>query len=300
MFRTQFLRKSFSFRYCSSLPELKVKAEKPIPLITCMRTQFNLFWNQEIPKSKSGEILLACQAWQNYKAKGDHFIIHPVKDSASAMGTKSFKELDIDDKIIENIKSQDIIMPTKIQEEAIPLMLSNEHILLAAETGSGKSHTFLIPIIQKILEMKHRVKNREFNTPLALILTPGRELATQIGGMAETVSEGLGIKVKVVLGGRTKQQMLHPSFEDIDILIGSLGGISKLTTTGIYHMEEVRHVVLDESDTLLDDSFTEKLSYFLRRFPVSLLISLIFLTIKSILNSSTETEAKMIPRLELN
>jgi superfamily II DNA/RNA helicase len=266
-----------------------------------MRTQFNLFWEQDVPKSKSGEILLASAAWQHYKSKGDHFIIHPIKELASDMSEKSFEELNIDEKIIANIKQQDIIKQTKVQEQAIPLIMKNEHVLLAAETGSGKTHTFLVPIIQRILGMKHKV-NREFNTPLALIITPGRELATQIGHMAEALCDGLGLNVKVVLGGRTKQQMLNPSFEDIDILIGSLGGISKLTTTGIYHMKEVRHVVLDESDTLLDDSFMEKLSYFLRRFPVilvvnlntELLINILHQFHRNLLNSDSQVGTQLI------
>lgn len=99
-----------------------------------------------------------------------------------------------------------------------------------------------------------------------MILTPGRELADQIGRFAEDLSSGLGLNVKVVTGGNTKSQMMQPRFEDIDILVGSIGAVSKLTTTGIYRMSDVKHVVLDEADTLLDDGFNEKLCFFLRRF----------------------------------
>lgn len=84
--------------------------------------------------------------------------------------------------------------------------------------------------------------------------------------MAEELVDGLDINVKVTVGGRTKQKMINPRFEDMDILVGSFGAISKLTTTGIYRMDHVKSVVLDESDTLLDESFNEKMSYFLRRF----------------------------------
>lgn len=128
-----------------------------------------------------------------------------------------------------------------------------------------------MPIIQKILAEKEAAKendsDRKFNSPLALILTPSRELADQIGRMAEELVYGLDINVKVTVGGHTKQKMMNPTFEDMDILVGSIGAISKLTTTGIYRMDSVNYVVLDESDTLLDESFNEKMSYFLRRFP---------------------------------
>jgi ATP-dependent RNA helicase DDX28 len=96
-------------------------------------------------------------------------------------------------------------------------------------------------------------------------MTPGRELAEQIAKFAEDLTEGLEMNVNVVTGGNKKKQM-NPSYEDIDILIESIGAISKLTTTGIYRMTDVRHVVLDEADTMLDDSFNEKLCYFLQRF----------------------------------
>lgn len=63
--------------------------------------------------------------------------------------------------------------------------------------------------------------------------------------------------------------MLDPILEEVDLLVGTMGVVSKLVTTGIYRMNQVRHVVLDEADTMLDDSFTDKLHYFLQKFPVS-------------------------------
>lgn len=110
---------------------------------------------------------------------------------------------------------------------------------------------------------------------MVLILTPGRELAEQIAKVAQDLTEGLDINVKVVTGGKTKYRMMNPSFEDVDILVGSIGAISKLTTTGIYRMTKVKFVVLDEADTMLDDSFNEKVSYFLRRFNFSLYTQLV-------------------------
>lgn len=130
-----------------------------------------------------------------------------------------------------------------------------------------QTHAFLVPIIQKLFRQKQENPDRSFNSPLVLILTPARELAEQIGKMATDLADGLGINVKVTVGGNTKRKMTNPTFEDIDILVGSIGAVSKLTTSGIYRMDCVKHVVLDESDTLLDESFHEKMVYFLRRFP---------------------------------
>lgn len=125
-----------------------------------------------------------------------------------------------------------------------------------------------MPIMDRLIQEKSRDNQpeRTFNTPLVVVLTPGRELATQIGQVAADLGEGFDINVKVITGGRTKQLMMNPSFEDVDVLVGSIGAVSKLTTTGIYRMRDVKFVVLDEADTLLDDGFNDKLAYFLQRF----------------------------------
>lgn len=126
----------------------------------------------------------------------------------------------------------------------------------------------MLPIINQVVQAKKfKRTDRQFNTPSVLVLTPGRELAEQIGKFAEELVDGLDINVKVLTGGKTKQKMLNPSFDDVDILVGSIGVISKLTTTGIFRMNEVKHVVLDEADALLEDGFNEKLGHYLKRFP---------------------------------
>jgi len=93
--------------------------------------------------------------------------------------------------------------------------------------------------------------------------------ATQIGEVAQKLCSQLDINVKTVLGGKTKQLMMNPEFDSIDILVGSMGAISKLVTTGIYRMHNVRHVVVDEADTMFDDTFSDKLVHFMKRFPVN-------------------------------
>lgn len=88
--------------------------------------------------------------------------------------------------------------------------------------------------------------------------------------MAEKLCSKLDINVKTIIGGKTKKLMHNPDYEPIDILVGSIGAVSKLVTTGIYRMQFVQHVVIDEADTMFDDSFSDKLVYFMKRFPVSM------------------------------
>lgn len=266
------LVKRLSLRYASNPASQKKSTENiESPLwITCKRTEFNVRFC-ELSNKKFGEIPLASKGWMNKKSKGDHFKIHAVKNSYQTSSVNiNFNEFNLDPNLVNNLKKMGISKATTTQYEAFNNIFRGEHTLIAAETGCGKTYAYLLPIIQKIIQYKQNT-SRSFNTPLGLILTPSRELAIQIEKEAQSLCDGLQskVEVKVVTGGRSKKLMLSPSFEDVDILVGSVGAVSKLSTTGIYRMHQVRHVVLDEADTLLDDSFHEKLEYFLSKFPVS-------------------------------
>lgn len=253
-------------------PRKLLKTQK-IPLIECKKPELNIPFGKKLIQAKFGTIPLASKGWMHRKSKGDYFILHPsVHEDEILKQMCDIKNLEtslqLSEILIENLNTElEITRLTKIQSDAIPKICDNNHALIAAETGCGKTLAYLLPIIQQILERKYRFEERPLNTPLVLILTPGRELALQITDVAEKLCKSTGISVKCILGGNTKQKMINPEFEDVDILVGSMGAISKLVTTGIYRMEKVRHVVLDEADTLLDDSFSDKLCYFLKRFP---------------------------------
>lgn len=94
-------------------------------------------------------------------------------------------------------------------------------------------------------------------------------LATQVGEVAQNIAQHLNLNVTTLVGGRTKQKMLNPPIEYCDLLVTTLGAYSKLVTTGIFKINNVHHVVLDEADTLLDDSFVDKLSHLMKKFAVS-------------------------------
>lgn len=262
-----------------------IKTKKPAiqhvgqPLITCKRPEFDLYTGDKMdPDAPFGSIPLTTDGWHHYKSKGDFFIIHPhpeledvTKDSKYK---KSFDEFGFCPELKANLGSRlNIEYTTYIQHESFPHILENHHTLIAAETGCGKTIAYLAPIIQNLLQRRQSAEAEsdepvEFNTPKLLIITPGRELAEQIGEVCENLCHGLDLKTKVLIGGHTKSIMNNPPIEEIDILVASIGVLSKLITTNIYRMHQVRHVVLDEADTLLDDSFVGKLQYILKRFPV--------------------------------
>lgn len=262
---------------------IKSKVQKPIiqhigePLITCKRSEFNLHRGDKIDENASfGSIPLATDGWHHYKSKNDFFIIHPHCNEEDVTQNQEyaqpFDRFALYPELLENLSNRlNIHKTTFIQHQALPKILNNHHTLIAAETGCGKTIAYLLPIIQNVLKRKNTENLNDipqFNTPKVLIITPGRELAIQIGEVCDELCHGLNLKTKVIIGGHTKSIMLNPSIDEVDILVASIGVLSKLVTCNVYKMHDVRHVVLDEADTLLDDSFSDKLQYILKRFPV--------------------------------
>lgn len=248
------------------------------PLITCKRPEFNLhLGDYRNENAEFGTIKLCSDGWQHHKSKDDFFTIHPHMTAEDEIQNrdheKTFDKFGINDQIRLNLEDRLNVQKTSmIQNMAIPKILDNHHTLIAAETGCGKTLAYLVPILENVLKLKEsggdQVSN-VFNTPKVLIITPSRELANQIGEVCEDVCRNVNIKTKVLIGGHTKSLMKNPPIAEIDVLVATLGALSKLVTTNIYRMNEVRHVVLDEADTLLDDSFKGKLQYILKRFPVN-------------------------------
>lgn len=279
------------FRYCvvrtlSHYKNVTKTKSKPViqhigePLITSKRPEFNLYRGDTMEENaKFGSVPLTSDGWQHYKSKGDFFIIHPHPTSeditVSPNYKKSFGDFGLLPELQQNISSRlNMHHTTFIQHEAFPKVLNNQHTLIAAETGCGKTVAYLAPILHNVLKRQitsDSDSSTQFNAPKVLIITPSRELAEQVGEVCVDMTHGLDLKTKVLIGGHTKQKMTNPEIEEIDVLVASIGALSKLITTEIYRMHEVRHVVLDEADTLLDDSFSYKLQYILKRFPVNCL-----------------------------
>lgn len=161
--------------------QLKTPTQDRTPLISCKVSKFNQYVETVVPEgAKFGTIPLASSGWQHYKAKGDQFTIHavPNRQTEAEVTNKSFADLQLNEKLIENLKLQlDVTKPNIVQCEAFASMVTNNHTLIAAETGCGKTLAYLMPIVQRILSFKAAEENeREMNTPLVVVLTPGREL----------------------------------------------------------------------------------------------------------------------------
>ncbi|KAJ0175834.1 hypothetical protein K1T71_008993 [Dendrolimus kikuchii] len=259
------LRQVLNLSYCRYYSVQRAK--KKLPIITCKRPEFNHYEGQSYRKFDG--IKLASTGWLHNKSKNDFFIIHGDinKKEEKPVYKKSYEEIGLNPTLIEVMKDLGFDIPTAIQAKAIPWILQGTNTVVTAETGCGKTLAYLLPIFQHILQWKPSVKE-DFNSPLAVVITPSRELASQIGDVAQSIAQSLNLNVTTLIGGNTKQKMVNPPIEYSDLLVATMGAFSKLVTTGIYKIHNVHHIVLDEADTLLDDSFSEKLVHLMQKFQI--------------------------------
>nr|XP_033338082.1 probable ATP-dependent RNA helicase DDX28 [Megalopta genalis] len=250
--------------------ELLESFKGKMKIIDCRRKVYDFYEGQTY--SRKQIIPLASHGWNHRKSKGDYFTIYPYfdgdKDNANEEPiAKTFDDFNLAPALYNQLERFDIKAPLEVQQLGIPKVLSGNHTLLTAETGSGKTLAYLWPLMTQILRWKE-VRKNSMNNPFVLILTPTRELAVQIGIEAIKWCKPLGITIKMITGGRTKLKILNPPVNNIDILVGSFGAISKLFTVGVYRKDLIRCVVLDEVDALFHETFEEKLKVLLRRLPI--------------------------------
>ncbi|XP_050347317.1 probable ATP-dependent RNA helicase DDX28 [Nymphalis io] len=258
------LRQLLKLSYCRYY---SVQAKKKLPIISCKRTEFNHYEGQSYSKFEG--VKLASQGWLHAKSKNDYFTIYgnANKKEEKEVYKKSFEEIGLCEELREVMLRLGYSLPTAIQAKSFPSIIQGYNTVMTAETGCGKTLAYLLPVFQHILQWKAHVPE-EFNSPMAVIITPSRELAIQIGEVAQKLTENLDINVSTLIGGKTKQKLLDPPVEYCDLLVTTLGAYSKLVTTGIFKIHNIHHIILDEADTLLDDSFIDKLANLMKKFAI--------------------------------
>ena len=159
----------------------------------------------------------------------------------------------------------DLQVCTNIQNDAIPMLLQGDNVLMAAETGSGKTLAYLIPLINKlVLTLEEETSSPTFNrsrvrlnSPRAVILVPSRELAQQVFEVVVKLIAYSQVNAQVVIGGeRTQMKLWKPEFQTVDVLVATPGVLSKLLSNGLWNFRRAQTIVVDEADSLLDDSFS--------------------------------------------
>jgi ATP-dependent RNA helicase RhlE len=176
----------------------------------------------------------------------------------------TFKELNISEPILEALAYKKYENPTPIQEKAIPAALDGSDLLGIAQTGTGKTAAFAIPIIQQLDRPRLKERRREIK---ALILTPTRELAIQIGESFSDYAKYTGLRHTVIFGGVNQRPQVDKLRWGIDILVATPGRLLDLINQKHISLNHIRHFVLDEADRMLDMGFIHDIKRLLPMLP---------------------------------
>ena len=165
---------------------------------------------------------------------------------------KSFSQLDLIEPLLRAVKAEGYDTPTPVQAAAIPPALKGRDVLGVAQTGTGKTAAFTLPILQRLNELNIEPQQ---NTPLALILTPTRELAIQISESLKTYGKFLRQRHTVIFGGVGQAPQVKALRRGVDTLVATPGRLLDLMEQGHIYLDEVETFVLDEADRMLDMGF---------------------------------------------
>lgn len=219
---------------------------------------------------KFEEARLCSKGWKHKKAFGDYFTINSTQTVPPFINegehgdlgpdeTTTFNNFHIHQGLVEILRRENIIHPTSVQRKVIPKLLRGHNILCAAETGSGKTLTYLLPIIHDLLAKKETYNdaNRPTHT---VVLVPSRELAKQVAAVTRMLDQESNLNVKLLGGGRgvgnIKAAFTHGQ---PDILVTTPGALLKAKWRNYVDLSQLRFIVVDEADTMFDSSFSDML-----------------------------------------
>jgi len=184
----------------------------------------------------------------------------------AASPIESFHEMSLHQNIITDIAHHKYETPTPIQAQGIPIALSGRDILGCAETGSGKTASFSIPMVHHCLQQQ---KLRAGDGPIGLVLAPTRELAQQIEKevRAFSLTSGRSVRSAIVVGGVAMQEQRHDLRAGVEIVVATPGRFIDHLQQGNTNLERVSFVVLDEADRMLDMGFEPQIKEVMARLP---------------------------------
>ena len=162
--------------------------------------------------------------------------------------------------------------PTPIQAESIPVVLSGRDVVGLAQTGTGKTAAFVLPMLQKLLTDREafvpsEIQKSPSRAPKALILAPTRELAEQIQSVIKQLGRGTGIRSMVIMGGVSQKPQAEQLKEGVDVIVACPGRLIDLVEQKICKLNSVRYLVLDEADQMFDMGFFPSLRRILGWLP---------------------------------
>lgn len=174
-----------------------------------------------------------------------------------------FQQFNFDERLLDGLSSMGYTKPTPIQEQAIPIILNRRDLIACAQTGTGKTAAYILPILNNIIH----AETRHLNT---LVIAPTRELAQQIDQQIEGFAYFLGVSSIPVYGGgdgATWDVQKRALEEGADIVIATPGRLISLLATGSIKLDHLEHLVLDEADRMLDMGFYDDIIRIIKQLP---------------------------------
>jgi ATP-dependent RNA helicase RhlE len=175
----------------------------------------------------------------------------------------NFENLGLIEPIKKALQDEGYSVPTPIQAQAIPFLLKGRDLLACAQTGTGKTAAFSLPIIHDLAQNEQRGKRRI----KALILTPTRELAIQIGESIRSYAKYTTVRYTVVFGGVGQNPQVQALKNGVDILVATPGRLLDLVNQGFVQLSDLSHFVLDEADRMLDMGFIHDVKRVVKMIP---------------------------------
>jgi ATP-dependent RNA helicase RhlE len=188
-------------------------------------------------------------------------------ESSTPPATITFADFGLDPKIQKAVSEQGYSIPTPIQAQAIPHVLSGSDLMGAAQTGTGKTAAFVLPIIQKILRHASSSASPARHPIRALVLTPTRELAVQVAENAASYSKHTDLRAAVVYGGVDMKEQVSTLRNGVEILIATPGRLLDHIGSKVANLSQVEILVLDEADRMLDMGFLPDLQRIIDLIP---------------------------------
>jgi len=173
--------------------------------------------------------------------------------------TTEFTQLGLQSQLEQTVSDLGYITPTPIQSEIIPLMLDGQDVIGQAQTGTGKTAAFMLPILQKLERGQRSIQ--------ALVLVPTRELAMQVAKAANEYGKCLNVRVLAVYGGQPYSPQINRLRQGVDIVVGTPGRLLDLIEKGELDLSHVSTVVIDEADEMLSMGFIEDIEAILSTIP---------------------------------
>lgn len=176
-----------------------------------------------------------------------------------------FEDLNLIPPILKALKDENYITPTSIQAKAIPLILNRKDVLGSAQTGTGKTAAFALPILQHLTNDQQNNKGKRIIS--TLVVTPTRELAIQIGESFTVYGKYTHIRNTVIFGGVTQGSQTNALKKGVDVLVATPGRLLDLMDQGFISLRDIKYFVLDEADRMLDMGFIHDIKKIIAKLP---------------------------------